>query len=63
MESKIEILTGNCFEVLKQYPVNTFDSILTDPPYGMGKEPDPNLVLKDWIEKGFSEISGISKQI
>ena len=37
--------TGNSAEVLKQYPDNHFDSIVTDPPYGiefLGKDWDKN---------------------
>jgi site-specific DNA-methyltransferase (adenine-specific) len=37
------VILGDCREVLKPYPDNTFDSIVTDPPYGlsfMGKEWD-----------------------
>jgi DNA modification methylase len=30
-----EVIHGNCLEVLKQFPDNTFDSIVTDPPYGL----------------------------
>jgi DNA modification methylase len=29
------IIHGDCFEVLKSYPDNFFDSIVTDPPYGI----------------------------
>ena len=38
MEPTIKIHTGNCLDVLKEYPDNYFDSIVTDPPYGLGKE-------------------------
>lgn len=37
------ILVGDSLQVLKQYPDNTFDSVVTDPPYGlafMGKKWD-----------------------
>jgi hypothetical protein len=30
-----EIVEGNCIDTLKQYPDNHFDSIVTDPPYGL----------------------------
>ena len=30
-----QIITGNNVDVLRQYPDNTFDSIVTDPPYGI----------------------------
>jgi len=53
-----EIILGNNIEVLKNYPDNYFDSIVTDPPYGLGKEPDANELMKDWIEKGYHEVGG-----
>lgn len=58
MEPQIKIHTGNCLDVLKEYPDNYFDSIVTDPPYGLGKEPNPNLVIADWIKQGYHEITG-----
>lgn len=33
--SRIEIIEGDCLEVLKQYPDNYFSLCLTDPPYGI----------------------------
>jgi len=32
---KNEVLIGDCKDVLKQYPDNYFDLVLTDPPYGI----------------------------
>ena len=52
------VINGNNIEILKQYPDNYFDSIVTDPPYGLGKEPNAEKLMKDWIEKGYHEISG-----
>jgi DNA modification methylase len=40
-----EVINGNNIEVLKTYPDNHFDSIVTDPPYGidfLGKDWDAN---------------------
>ena len=42
---KYQILTGNNCDVLRQFPDNHFDSIVTDPPYGidfLGKAWDAN---------------------
>lgn len=39
----MEIIHGDCFEVLKSHPDNSIDSVITDPPYGlsfMGKKWD-----------------------
>jgi DNA modification methylase len=52
------IIHGNNIEILKKYPDNYFDAVVTDPPYGLGKEPDANLLLKDWLEHGYHEITG-----
>jgi len=52
------VLNGDCIIEMGKYPDNYFHAIVTDPPYGLGKEPDPNLVLKHWIEKGYHEIQG-----
>jgi site-specific DNA-methyltransferase (adenine-specific) len=43
------VINGNNIELLKQYPDNYFDSVVTDPPYGLGKEPDATELMKDWI--------------
>lgn len=35
METKQEYVIGDCLDVMKTYPANFFDLILTDPPYGI----------------------------
>ncbi len=55
---QIKLMQGDNILSLKKLPDNSIDSIVTDPPYGLGKEQDMNIVLKDWIEKGYSEIKG-----
>ena len=52
------IINGDDIDVLKQYPDNYFDSIVTDPPYGLGKEPNASELMKDWIEHGYHEVGG-----
>lgn len=54
-EPKIEIFCGNNIEILKKYPDNYFDSIVTDVPYGLSAEPDAVEMLKAWIEHGYYE--------
>lgn len=58
MKQKIKLMLGDNIESLKKIPDNSIDSVVTDPPYGLGKERDMNIILKDWIEKGYSEIEG-----
>jgi DNA modification methylase len=40
---------GNSLEVLRNMPDNSVDSIVTDPPYGLSKEPDIAEVLTHWL--------------
>ena len=50
------VICSDNLAYLKTLPDNSIDSIVTDPPYGLGDEPDPLEVLKDWIEKGYHEV-------
>jgi site-specific DNA-methyltransferase (adenine-specific) len=54
----MNVICGNNIDILKKYPDNYFDAIVTDPPYGLSKEPNAELLMKDWIEKGYHEITG-----
>ena len=58
MKMNIQVIHGNNIDVLKQIADNTIDAIVTDAPYGLGKEPNAEELMKDWIEKGYHEISG-----
>jgi site-specific DNA-methyltransferase (adenine-specific) len=53
-----KVINGDNLEILKRYPDNYFDAIVTDPPYGLGKEPDATELMKDWVEKGYHEVKG-----
>ena len=53
-----KVFNGNNIDLLKDYPDNYFDAVVTDPPYGLGKEPNATELMKDWIEHGYHEISG-----
>lgn len=52
-------ITANSYHYLKTLPDESVDSVVTDSPYGLGKEPDPILVLQDWIDHGYHEIKGV----
>lgn len=43
------ILNGDCLEVMRDLPDNYVDSVVTDPPYGLSKEPNINEVLTKWL--------------
>lgn len=55
-ESPFYLMVGDSLARLKELPDNSIDSIVTDPPYGLGKEPDALQMLTDWIETGHHEI-------
>ena len=55
---QIKLMRGDNIESLKKLPDNSIDSVVSDVPYGLGKEQDMNVVLKDWLDKGYSEIKG-----
>ncbi len=46
---KNEIIHGDCLEVMQEMPDNFVDAIVTDPPYGLSKEPDIAEVLTKWL--------------
>jgi DNA modification methylase len=52
------VINADNIKALKEYPDNYFDAVVTDPPYGLGKEPDAAELMKDWVEKGYHEIIG-----
>lgn len=49
MERHYQIHIGDCLEILKTLPDNSVDSIVTDPPYGLSKEPNMAEVLRHWL--------------
>jgi len=55
-----QILCGDCVEVLKDFPENSIDLVVTDPPYGlsfMGKDWDKTLPPQE----AFNEIIRVLK--
>lgn len=52
----MKILLGNNLDLLRSLPDNSVDSIVTDPPYGLGKEPDALAMLRDWMEHGHHDV-------
>lgn len=53
-----DVYQGDNMEVLKTFADNSIDAIVTDPPYGLGKEPDIVQVMKSWIDHGYHEVKG-----
>jgi DNA modification methylase len=58
MNQRYKILSGDNLEQIKTLADCSIDAIVTDPPYGLGQEPDALQVLTDWTTKGFHEIEG-----
>lgn len=44
-----KVIHGDCLEVLREMPDNSVDAVVTDPPYGLSKEPDIREVLTKWM--------------
>lgn len=51
-----EIIHSPNIPALKEVADNTYDSIVTDPPYGLGKEPDIVKVMQAWLDHGYYEV-------
>lgn len=56
--AEYQIYNENNMETLARMADNSLDAIVTDAPYGLGKEPDPLSVLESWITTGYHEIIG-----
>jgi DNA modification methylase len=44
-----QVIHGDCLEVLRTMPDNSVDAVVTDPPYGLSREPDIEEVLRHWL--------------
>lgn len=53
---KIDLIHGDCLEVMKEIPDGSVDLVLTDPPYGLPGEEDFSLV-----QEALKEMMRISK--
>jgi site-specific DNA-methyltransferase (adenine-specific) len=49
-ESHWTIRVGDCLDTLRAMPDASVDAVVTDPPYGLGREPDPREVLAAWLD-------------
>lgn len=43
------IICGDCLEVLRSFPDNSIDAVVTDPPYGLGEVKDLPGLLRAWL--------------
>lgn len=44
-----KLYNDDCFNVLKMIDDNSIDGVVTDPPYGLSKQPDIKKVLEQWL--------------
>lgn len=56
--AEFNIYKEHNLETLKRMPDNSLDAVVTDAPYGLGKEPDPTTLIKAWIDIGYLKIEG-----
>ncbi len=56
--SKQEFICFDNIAYLKTLADNSIDSVVTDAPYGLGKEPNVTEMLQAWITTGYLEVSG-----
>lgn len=52
----VRIVEGDCLEVMPTLPADAFDSIVSDPPYGLGFKP---LALMEWLVKLVTPKDGL----
>ena len=50
-----KLYNGDSLDVLKTFKSNSVDSVVTDPPYGMSKEPNAIEMLNSWLIKDYYE--------
>jgi hypothetical protein len=58
IERRFTLHHGDCLDVLKTLADCSVDAIVTDPPYGLGKQPDPVKVMTAWATHGYFEVQG-----
>lgn len=56
--SQITIKHGDNINLLKELADNSIDSVVTDAPYGLGKEPDPTKMIESWLIDGYMAVKG-----
>lgn len=52
------VYLGDCREVMARLEPQCHHAVVTDPPYGLGKEPDPVEVMTSWAKCGHHEVAG-----
>lgn len=55
---RYRLIHGDSVAELRHFSDNLFDSVICDPPYGLGEAPDALAMLTDWIMSGRHEMKG-----
>ena len=55
---RFRLYHGDNLEALRLLADNSVDSVVTDPPYGLGKEPDPYELMRQWHKTGHYKHTG-----
>ena len=55
---KARLHHGDCMDLLRSLPDSSIESVVTDPPYGLGKPPPPDKVLAAWLAGERAEVKG-----
>jgi DNA modification methylase len=58
MALRYDLHAGDNLEWLRSLPDCSIDSFVTDPPYGLGNEPEMVSCLQNWIDHGYHEVGG-----
>lgn len=48
----INFREGKVTDYTREIPDNTYDAVFSDPPYSLGKDPDPVALLSAWLQNG-----------
>ncbi len=54
----IKIHNENCLATMERMQGDSIDSIICDPPYGLGKEPDALEMLRAWVDGETKTVNG-----
>jgi site-specific DNA-methyltransferase (adenine-specific) len=52
------VIVGDCLDAMRDMDDASVDAIVTDPPYGLGREPDAVAMLRDWLDLQSHEVGG-----
>lgn len=56
-----EYVIGDCLELMKEYPDNHFDLVITSPPYNSGQEYEDDLAEEEYEQLVETWVSGIAR--